>query len=124
MALWIMLAAAILVRAYLPILRGRKDSPVAQTLVREVGVRPSGPGGRWLRRDRLWAALASLLTGAACFAAAALAFEWSSRLPNLSTGNYVVTGVGFVLALLAVLAALATLVHLGGAVVAPGKIDG
>lgn len=124
MVLWLLLAGAILVRIFLPILRGRKDDPVAKTLVREFGVRPSGPGGRWLRKDRLWAALTSLVSGAACLAGAVLAFQISSGLPNLSTLNYVVTGVGFVLALLAVVAALATLVHLGGALVAPAKIDG
>jgi hypothetical protein len=123
MWLWLALAAAVLVRIYLPVMRARKGDPVAQTLVREFGVKPTGPGGKWLRRDRLWAALTSLVTCGACTAAAGLIGGYASRQPNSTTTN-VITGVAFMLFFFAVLAAAATLMHLVAAVVAPSKIEG
>jgi hypothetical protein len=122
MWLWIALAAAVLVRIYLPILRARKGDPVAQALVREFGVKPTGPGGEWLRKDRLWAALSSLVTCGACLAVAMLAFGFVEHRPNSTTTN-VFTGVAFLFFFFGVLAAVATLLHLGGALVAPSKID-
>ena len=105
--MWLLIALGLAVafRILLPILRARRD-PLSKTLVFEFGVRPSGPGGRWTRRDRVYSGLLSVFTAAACIGIAFVAGRIEEHTQNLSTANYVATGVMFVSFLLALLAAV------------------
>jgi len=113
--MWLLIAIGLAVafRILLPILKARRD-PLSRSLVFELGVRPSGPGGLWTRRDRALSGGLSLLTAAACVGVAFVAERIEEHTQNLSTANYVATGamfVFFLLALLAVVRGLADLIR-------------
>ena len=102
--MWLLVALGLAVafRILLPILRSRRD-PLSKTLVFEFGVRPSGPGGLWTRRDRTMSGLLSLLTAGVCTGAAFLAERIEEHTQNMSTANYVASGFMLLLLLLALL---------------------
>jgi len=113
--MWLLVALGLAVafRILLPILRARRD-PLSKALVFEFGVRPSGPGGIWTRRDRAMSGLLSLLTAAVCVGVVVVAERIEEHSKNLSTANYVATGamvVFFMFALLAVIRGVADLIR-------------
>ena len=111
--MWLILAIAlaVAVRILLPILRARRD-PLSKTLVFNFGVRPSGPGETWTRRDRAWSGVLSLLTAAVCVGIVVVVERITQHTKNLSTANYVATGAMFVFFLFALLAAIRGLADL------------
>jgi hypothetical protein len=60
-----------------------------------------------------------LVSALTLVALGAAAMVWALRYPNLSTANHVLTGIGFVLAMVGVVVALAGLVELVRAPFAP-----
>jgi hypothetical protein len=111
--MWLLLALGLAAafRILYPVLKTRRD-PVSKAFVFEFGVRPSGPGGSWTRRDRALSGLLSLLTAAGCVGVMIGAERISQHAMNGSTASNVATGIMFVFALLALLALLRGLADL------------
>src|SRR5262245_33184975 len=111
--MWLIVSVglAIAFRILYPVLKSRRD-PVSKALVFHFGVRPSGPGGAWTRRDRAVSGLLSLLTAGACVGIVVIAARIDAHAMNLSTTSYVATGATVVFSLLALLAVISGLVDL------------
>ena len=99
----IVLVLAAAGRVLLPNLRARRD-PLSRMLVLEFGVRPSGPGGIWTRRDRTFSSLMSLLSAAACIAAAYLVALVATPFKDETIDDYLATGAAIVLWFLGLMA--------------------
>lgn len=115
------LIAAIAFRLLLPDMR-RSTSAVMSALVRDRGIRPSGPRGTWPRRDRLLApelsAAGAVVLVATCTGAYSLAKEWPRTRAAMA-----ISGVGFVAALLGMLGAVASVPHRVRAPFAPAAAE-
>ena len=111
--MWLIMSVglAIAFRALYPALKTRRD-PVSKALVFQFGVRPSGPGGAWTRRDRAMSGLLSLLTAAACIGIVTIAARIDARAVNLSTTSYVTIGAALVFSIFALLALIRGVVDL------------
>ncbi|SRR6266576_5253032 len=111
--MWLLVALGLAVafRILYPVLKARRD-PISKALVFQLGVRPTGPGGSWTRRDRALSGLLSLLTGAGCVAVVIVAGRIGEHALNLSTASYVATGVMVVFAMFALLAVIRGLADL------------
>jgi hypothetical protein len=117
--IWLLLlAGAVGARVILATLRRREQTTLTKALLFEFAVRRTAAGPP-SRRDRLWTGVASILTAAACIAAGAGLITWADHFPNLSTSNHILSGLGFVLAILGTLVALSGLLELLRAPFAP-----
>jgi hypothetical protein len=122
--MWFLLAvAAIGTRILIPRLRREPPGTVGSLLVREFGVRGSGPHGERTRIQHLWAALYSLLAAAAGLGLSVGSIGLTDGLPASGTASTVLTGLGFVAMLLSVLALVAAVVSLIKAPLAPRRFD-
>ena len=122
MVLLLLIVGAVAARLLLARFHEAPNTRAARTFGRQLGVQPSGPDGRYTRRDRLLAAAASVGGACAGFAVAVAGFGVADRFPNLSTTNHVFSGVGFVGGIVGALALLAGVVHLLAAPFARGRI--
>jgi hypothetical protein len=68
--------------------RQEPDTPAARVLGRSFGIKPSGPNGKYTRRERLLAALASLVGAFGTWALAAGSIWIADRIPDLTTANH------------------------------------
>jgi hypothetical protein len=109
MLIWAILAA-ILMRLLLPIMR-RSGNPFVRLLSRERGVAPTGPDGRWSRRDRLRAAALCAAGVGGLWGLALAAFAIGERLAAAPSGS-VLMGIGFLSAILGMMAAVMLVAHL------------
>src|SRR5258705_12043082 len=111
--LWLaLLGGAVLARILLGSLRRGPETPFLRALLFEFSARTGHDGQPPSRRERLWTGLARLLSSLVCLGAGAASMTWADRFPNLSTTNHVLSGIGFVLVMVALLVALSGLVEL------------
>jgi hypothetical protein len=89
----------------------RSGNPFVRLLSREWGVAPTGPDGRWTRRDRLSAAALCAAGVAGSWGLALAAFALGERLAAAPSGS-VLTGIGFLSAILGMMAAVMLVAHL------------
>ena len=121
--IWLLLlAGAVGARVILATLRGGEQTTLTKAILFEFAVRRASAGPP-SRKDRLWTGVASMFTAAACIAGAAGLITWADHFPNLSTSNHILSGVGFVLAILGILVALSGLLELLRAPFAPRGQD-
>ena len=111
--MWLIMSVglAIAFRILYPVLKTRRD-PVSKALVYQFGVRPSGPGGAWTRRDRAMSGLLSLLTAGACIGIVTIAARIDARAMNRSATSYVAIGAMVMFSVFALLAVIRGLVDL------------
>ena len=111
--MWLIISVGLAVafRILYPVLKSRRD-PVSKALVFQFGVRPSGPGGAWTRRDRALSGLLSWLTAAACIGIVTIATRIDAGAMNLSTTSYVAIGAMIIFSIFALLAVIRGLVDL------------
>jgi formate hydrogenlyase subunit 3/multisubunit Na+/H+ antiporter MnhD subunit len=111
--LWLLLlAGAIAARILLVTLRKEPSSSLSRTLLFEFGVKRSPRDIPPSRSDRMWTGLSQLIGAVALVGVAYGFFAWSERYTLETTMNHLLSGVGFVLALIALLVALAGLIEL------------
>ena len=115
----ILLAGAVAGRVILATLRSGSPTPLSQALLFDFGMRKPAEGQVLSRRDRLWNGAGSLLAGVIAATAGGGGVTWADHYPNLSTANYVLTGIGFVLLLVGVAVVLVGLLELIRAPFAP-----
>ena len=91
--------------------RAAPGSIGARTLGHRFGIRPSGPDGKYTRRERLRAAVASAFATCVCFAIAQLGAVIEPRVPDFTLGNTITEWMMFVGGLVGAVALLATVLH-------------
>ncbi len=111
--IWLLLfGGAVGGRILLARLRSGPQTPFVRSLLFDFKIRRGPVDQPPSRRDRLINSAATLLGGAACLAAGAGFMAWADRFPNLSTTNHILSGVGFVFVMVAVLVVISALVEL------------
>ncbi len=122
--LWlVLLAGAIGARILLEKLRGGERTPLSRALLFEFSVKRSSTDQPPSRSDRFWTGLWQLV-GAVGLVGAGFGFNaWSERYTLDTTMNHVLSGVGFVLLLVALVVALAGVIELVRAPFSPRRVS-
>jgi hypothetical protein len=115
----ILLVGAVAARVILAALRQGPQTSFTRALLFEFAVRRKQPGQVVSRRDRLWNGIAQLVTALTLLGLGALFITWADHYPNLSTTNHVLSGVGFIAAMVGVVISLAGIVEMARAPFAP-----
>ena len=111
--LWLLLlAGAVAARILLVTLRKGPRTTFSRALLFEFSVKRGSADAPPSRDDRIWTGVSQLVGAVALLGAAFGLFAWSERYTLDTMMNHFLSGVGFVLALLAFLVALAGLVEL------------
>jgi hypothetical protein len=111
--LWLaLMGGAVAARMLLASLRKSPQRPFSRALLFEFSVRKGSSDRPLSRRERVWTGVARVLSALACLGAGAAIMTWADRFPNLSTTNHVLSGIGFVLVMLAILVALSGVIEL------------
>jgi len=122
--LWLLLlAGAIAARILLVTLRQGPRTTFSRALLFEFSVKRGSLDTPPSRGDRVWTGVSQLIGAVALMGGAFGLFAWSERYTLDTTMNHVLSGVGFVLALLAFLVALAALIELVRAPFSPRRVS-
>ncbi len=106
--LWVLLlAGAIAARILLAQLRKGEQTHWTRALLFEFSTKRSPTDQPPTRRERLWTGAAQIIGSVALTAGAMGFFYWSERFTLDTTMNHVLSGIGFVLFMLAFLVGLA-----------------
>jgi hypothetical protein len=108
----ILLAGAIAARVLVGQLRKGEQTSWSRALLFEFSVKRAPGSQPPSRSDRLWTGIAQVIGAVALAGAAFGFFWWSERYTLETTMNHVLSGIGFVLFLLAFLVGLAGLIEL------------
>ena len=117
------IVAAIALRILIPRWQKHPPNRAAATVVRPLGVHPTGPNGSWTRGDQLRAAGFSATVAIVCAAVVWLGAEIEQHVQNGSTAESVATGLLFVGMIGFVLAILMAAISLAKAALARPPVD-